>query len=70
MTQKQYVSRPNVRTDSAALWLWLERNRPELLEEFKLAFVESAVIVARVWEEAVYPELVRYLLRVPLCKEA
>ena len=70
MTQKQYVSRPNIRSDSTALWLWLERNRPELLEEFRLAFNESVIIVARVREDACYPELVEYLLRGPLCKEA
>ena len=69
MTQKHYVSRPNMKSDSTALWLWLERNRPEILEGFRLAFNESVAIAVRAREEACYPELVGYLLRVPPCKE-
>jgi len=70
MTQQYYVSRPNMKSDSAALWLWLERNRSELLEEFRLAFYESVIIAVRARAEACYPELVEYLFKVLPCKEA
>ena len=69
MTQQYYVSRPNMKSDSTALWLWLECSRPELLKEFRLAFNESVIIAVRAREEACYPELVEHLFKVLPCKE-
>ena len=70
MTQKQYVSRPNMKSDSTALWLWLECVYPELLEEFGQAFCRSVTVAVQAREGTPCPELVEHLFKTLPCKEA
>ena len=70
MTQQYYVSRPTMKSDATALWLWLECSYPELLKEFRVAFNRSAAVAAQARAETPCPKLVEYLAVALAPKEA
>ena len=70
MTQQYYVSRPTMKSDSTALWLWMETLHPELLKEFRRTFNLTAALVARARAETPCPKLVEYLAVALAPKEA